>query len=46
MPFHVFDKRDLPYEVLLCGRAPGPVETDMVFGSYRGLGRLRSARGA
>jgi len=28
MPFHVFDKRNLPYEVLLCGRAPGPVETD------------------
>jgi len=28
MPFHVFDKRDLPYEVLLCGRVPGPVETD------------------
>lgn len=28
MPFHIFEQRGLPYEVLLCGRTPGPVETD------------------
>ncbi|WP_223361067.1 GlxA family transcriptional regulator [Leifsonia sp. ZF2019] len=27
MPFHVFDQPGLGYEVTLCGRAPGPVET-------------------
>lgn len=27
MPFQIFDHLDLPYEVVLCGLAPGPVET-------------------
>lgn len=28
MPFHIFDRPELPYEVVLCGRAAGPVTTD------------------
>ncbi len=27
MPFQIFDHLDLPYDVVLCGRAPGPVDT-------------------
>ncbi|MFG2127060.1 GlxA family transcriptional regulator [Streptomyces sp. NPDC048751] len=28
MPFHILGLPELPYEVMLCGRVPGPVETD------------------
>jgi transcriptional regulator GlxA family with amidase domain len=27
MPFQIFDRDDLPYEVVLCGRRPGPIDT-------------------
>lgn len=28
MPFLIFEQRGLPYDLTLCGRAPGPVETN------------------